>query len=256
MPFTLSHPLAVIPLKRTGLVFSALVVGSMSPDFEYFLRWRQDHHGSHTLLGLFAFCLPSSLVVLWIWHELLKRPLIELAPESHRVRLAFAEREFSFGPGRRFLVICASVLLGAITHIAWDSFTHPWGWPVQNLALLRMEVSPPVIEGKPLFRHLQHASTVLGFLALMALYLIWFRNAKPAHDRVGLIPSRLRPCLYLPAGAIALAYGAAIAAHRFPLEDPENFKGFVVRTAVVAMSTFALFTIGYALWFRWRFRNR
>ena len=32
MPFTLSHPAAVVPLTRRGLVLSALVVGSMTID--------------------------------------------------------------------------------------------------------------------------------------------------------------------------------------------------------------------------------
>src|SRR5215467_12574272 len=38
VPFTFSHPAAVLPLARRGLVFSALVVGSMAPDFPYFVQ--------------------------------------------------------------------------------------------------------------------------------------------------------------------------------------------------------------------------
>lgn len=37
MPFTGSHPAAVLPLLRWGLIPSALVIGSMSPDLGYFL---------------------------------------------------------------------------------------------------------------------------------------------------------------------------------------------------------------------------
>lgn len=38
MPFTLSHPAAVIPLSRVKwLVPSAVLMGSMAPDFPYFL---------------------------------------------------------------------------------------------------------------------------------------------------------------------------------------------------------------------------
>ena len=39
MPFTLSHPAAVLPLRTRApaLPFTALVIGSMTPDAEYYL---------------------------------------------------------------------------------------------------------------------------------------------------------------------------------------------------------------------------
>jgi hypothetical protein len=41
MPFTFAHPAAVLPLRRfcpDRLVWSALVIGTVSPDLEYFVR--------------------------------------------------------------------------------------------------------------------------------------------------------------------------------------------------------------------------
>lgn len=41
MPFTFAHPAAVLWCARwhpAGVPFSAFVIGSKSPDFEYFLR--------------------------------------------------------------------------------------------------------------------------------------------------------------------------------------------------------------------------
>ncbi|MEI5672079.1 MULTISPECIES: DUF4184 family protein [unclassified Nocardioides] len=40
MPFTLVHPAAVLPLVRTPLVPSALVLGSVAPDLPYFVSSR------------------------------------------------------------------------------------------------------------------------------------------------------------------------------------------------------------------------
>ncbi len=40
MPWTVSHPAAAAPFARWGLVLSALVVGSMAPDFVYFRKER------------------------------------------------------------------------------------------------------------------------------------------------------------------------------------------------------------------------
>ena len=257
MPFTLAHPLAVVPLRRTGLVFSALVVGSMSPDFEYFLRplervlpFGLDHHVSHTLAGVFLICLPVSLLLLWLWHSVLKCPLLELAPESHRIRLAPFAGEFSFGPGRRILIVCASILAGVATHIIWDSFTHAWGWPVQSVTPLQAKVSLPGIAPLPAYRCLQHASTVFGFLAVIIVYLHWIRHAPPAKISTGRIPSSRRFRILLIGGIVAIVSGLVLAWFRFPLTDPENFRGFVVRTAVVAMAATILQATLFALWFR------
>src|SRR5882757_2416325 len=102
MPFTLSHPAAVIPIRRYGIL-SALVVGSLAPDILYFIP-RVHHSGAygHTLPGLFFFCLPLGLAALWLFHTFLKRPLISLFPASHQMRLLPAAEGFSFFPLGRF----------------------------------------------------------------------------------------------------------------------------------------------------------
>ncbi|MFP5073747.1 DUF4184 family protein [Neisseria sp. WLZKY-1] len=41
MPFTLAHPIAILPFSRCRYCyFPALVIGSLSPDFVYFLHGR------------------------------------------------------------------------------------------------------------------------------------------------------------------------------------------------------------------------
>src|SRR5690349_14740000 len=83
MPFTAAHPAAILPLAvRLSVPYgvSALAVGSMSPDFEYFL-WRHAASTSgHSIDGLFVFCLPAGLIVLAAFHTLVKRPLALLLP--------------------------------------------------------------------------------------------------------------------------------------------------------------------------------
>ena len=253
MPFTLSHPLAVVPFVRGRLIFSALVVGSMSPDFEYFLRLRQDGHVSHTIAGIFTICLPSGLVVLWLWHELLKRPLLELLPEEHRVRLCARARDFSFGPVRRFLCVCASLVIGTVTHIAWDSLTHGWGMPVHGITALEVRVALPGLSAMPVYRYLQHASSLLGLCGLLGIYVMWFRNAKKFTSTAGLILPQNRTRFLAVGTGVAITIGAVVAARRFPLSDPENLRGFVVRSAVVSISALTAQALVFALWFRRRF---
>ena len=104
LPFTLAHPAAVLPLRRI-LVFSALVVGSMAPDFHYFLGLRPHDHFSHSIRGAFIFCLPVGLAVLWLFQHVMKLPLISLAPERHQERLARFAAAFRWGPASRFALI-------------------------------------------------------------------------------------------------------------------------------------------------------
>ncbi|HNH84716.1 MAG TPA: DUF4184 family protein, partial [Acidobacteriota bacterium] len=51
MPFTFCHPAIVIPVARRSHWLSPLVIGSMSPDFLYFLNFSTGHSFGHTFTG-------------------------------------------------------------------------------------------------------------------------------------------------------------------------------------------------------------
>ena len=105
LPLTFSPPAAVLPLARCRLVFSALVVGSMSPDFIYFIAAVSGNRFSQSLPGTPFFCVPVGLVVLWLFHAVWKYPLISLFPDHHQERLTLAARDFPFAPARRLVTI-------------------------------------------------------------------------------------------------------------------------------------------------------
>src|SRR3954454_14133397 len=86
MPCTFSHPLAVVPLRRfcpERLNFAALVIGSMSPDFGYYVRQFRLASFAHTMLGSVAVCLPSGLLTVGLF-SLLRQPLCFILPQPHR----------------------------------------------------------------------------------------------------------------------------------------------------------------------------
>src|SRR5436190_14372695 len=91
MPFTFAHPAAAVPLLRPLRRFgslSALIIGSMSPDFAYmFPHWVGRPH-SHSLLGLLTFCLPAGIAIYFLLHALIKQPVLSLVPLSTSSRLA------------------------------------------------------------------------------------------------------------------------------------------------------------------------
>lgn len=180
MPFTLSHPLAVIPFRRLcpqWLNFAALVIGSTAPDFGYFASQFELAAFAHTIVGSFAVCLPTGLVALWIFY-LLRQPLCYMLPEPHRsVLTPLATTRTLFTP-RTFVAAAASLLLGAWTHSIWDSFTHRYGWPVKQIEFLHAPVFHIRGEEIMVYRVLQYASTAVGGLGLATLYVLWLRRQK------------------------------------------------------------------------------
>lgn len=123
MPLTFSHPAAAVPFSRWGLPLSALVVGSMSPDFAYFLTQSTLAKIGHTLPGIVLFCIPVGFLVLWTFHAIVKRPLLELLPDRLHRTFAPAVQPFAFGPARRTGLILIALLVGTLTHLLWDQFT-------------------------------------------------------------------------------------------------------------------------------------
>src|SRR3954470_12772459 len=167
MPFTLSHPAAVIPLRRLG-VFSAMVIGSMMPDSLYFMPFGSTHESyGHSLAGLFFYCLPAGVALLWIYHSFLKLPFIAFFPASQQGKLLAAAQGFRFAPLSRFLAIAASVLLGAASHVAWDAFTHQSGWGAQLFPVLRKSVVIPPHFGFFVTELLQLASSLFGLVIIV-----------------------------------------------------------------------------------------
>jgi len=177
LPFTLAHPAAILPFRKF-LVLSALVVGSLAPDFRYFLNLAPRGHFGHSFKGIFIFCLPVGLAVLWIFQRIMKLPLISLAPQSHQQRLAAQAKPFVWSGAARFALIVASLLLGGVSHLAWDAFTHDRGLVVRNVPDMRVPLEEFGTH-RPLYNVLQHGSSILGLAILVFWYWRWFKRTPP-----------------------------------------------------------------------------
>src|SRR6476660_6269644 len=113
MPFTLAHPVAVLPfVRRLRLDTTCLVIGAMAPDFEYFARGEQVSTISHTLRGLLIWNLPATLLLALAWHLWVKQTVLLVAPGGFARRAAplFAR------PSGPVLACAISAVLGAATH--------------------------------------------------------------------------------------------------------------------------------------------
>jgi Domain of unknown function (DUF4184) len=252
LPFTLSHPAAVLPFRKK-MVFSALVVGSMAPDFHYFLDLAPKQYFGHTILGLFVFCLPVGLAVLWTFQTIMKVPLMSLAPYEHQQRLVSLAAPFRWGPSSRFVLILCSLLLGSLTHIAWDSVTHDRGYVVRNIPDLRKMPLQEFGSERPLFNVLQHGSSMAGLAILLFAYRKWFKRTPPQEVPAHLRSSpakkaKIAAVIIAISGAVASVYGYVISE---ALADRRLFIGL---TVVVSLSVLYLEAIAFGLWWRWKMR--
>src|SRR5262249_19568195 len=140
----------------------ALVVGSMSPDFEYFARMRPIRTIGHDLIGIPLLCVPTGLLVLLVFERVMKGPLIGLLPGAIRRRLLLFQSPIHFLPPAPSLLILAPLAVGALPHIAWDAFTHENGWFVPQLPPLAGTLLTFGRRELKVFKFLQYASSAVG----------------------------------------------------------------------------------------------
>jgi hypothetical protein len=229
MPFTISHAAAAIPFRRTKLVLSALVIGCMAPDFEYFLHAGMYGRESHNLRGALEFALPATLILLTVFHVLLKRPIVALLPRAVQERVVLTE--FRFWPSSRLVLIVASALVGIATHRLWDSFTQPDGWAVKHIVWFREQAVVVFHNPWPNYKLAQHGSTVLGLVLLAGWFLHWYRTA-PRHATPVF---SLRPSAKFTSVCAMLAIATLIGYVRAcTLAGPPGLYGSFVANAIVA----------------------
>jgi hypothetical protein len=261
MPFTPSHIAAVLPFRRTRLVWSALVVGAIAPDLEYFLRMSPQGRYGHTLPGLFLFTLPLGILTLWLFHTYVKTPFVELLPEGLERRLVPSIGKFRFGSASRFALIVISLLVGVCTHLIWDSFTHGNTWTTDHMHVLSYPVALFHIGMVPLYKVLQHASTVLGLAALFVWLVAWYQAGKDGFKVAPRIKDRAhhvwprRKILALAAIATVAALGGVFRAWS---ENgiPSNHSALARFIAAFAATMIALMWWQFVAIGIWRSRRR
>ncbi len=195
MPFTASHPAAVLPFLHafapTGAA-SALVIGSMTPDIAYFVPGPDTRHESHMLRGLTSFCLPAGLIGVVTWEWFLRRPMTALLPDALRSRLPEHPPFLPLWRPTVLLPVLAAILIGALTHQIWDSFTHANGVIVDLMPASREKVVTVGGLTIRVYKVFQHASTLLGAALLARAVRDWMRATPPATPPAAALDGRLR----------------------------------------------------------------
>ncbi|WP_055588868.1 DUF4184 family protein [Peterkaempfera griseoplana] len=248
MPFTLSHPAAVLPFLRHGRargpwVASALVAGSMAPDVPYFADSLV--HGAfgygaatHSPWAVPTLDVAIAAVLAAGWHGLLREPLTALLPDRWGAAVDELTRRRRSGVRPRDAGWFAlSAALGAATHVCWDSFTHHDRAGVRLLPVLNRTVA-----GQPLHHWLQYGGSALALLWLAGWAVATTRRAAdavaPGAERRRLrLPVRTRTGVLVLAAAAA-AVGAVHRTHRWTdLHGPAASPADLVPTVCFGAGT-------------------
>jgi hypothetical protein len=204
MPFPLAHPAAVLPLRRfcpRWLSFPALVIGSLSPDLGYCFGPLHVEELSHQFLGGLGFSLPVGLLILLVFRAVRSR-VVEILPARWRPPL----RVLCQRPLGTPAALVASLLIGAITHLLWDSLTHKGGWIVQQIAVLQIPLAPVMSRTLRVHHLLWYICTFVGVAWVCLRCDRWLVRATGA---AGVVPGRagwgvgiLGGLLVLPVAAV------------------------------------------------------
>jgi membrane-bound metal-dependent hydrolase YbcI (DUF457 family) len=184
MPFTVSHAAAVLPLQRFGthrLPLTALMVGSMAPDFGYFFSREESRQVTHSFAGLFTFSLPMGLLVWLFYVAVLEKATITLLPDHWHTRFARTE---AITPA---LVVraCIAIFIGAVTHLLWDAPSHLDTFVTDAFPAL---LGPtPGLAWLPIYHLIQGVSSIVGLVILG----IWLQHLHRQPERSLIRPYRL-----------------------------------------------------------------
>lgn len=210
----------------------------MAPDFPYITGSAAYRALGHRFPGLLEFTLPASVAALWLFHNVLKRPVFGLLPAGFQQRLHGELGEFKFGGASRFLAILGSIVLGIATHVIWDSFTHAYTWPWYRFVWLQGRIRIPKIGLVPTYYAMQYGSTILGLLILVVWGLVWYwQTAVPGGPRPAALPTSRFP---LAVAMFAVAVLSGLLRARFVIGAPMTALNFDTYLLIFGLTALAL----------------
>ncbi|MCA1307574.1 DUF4184 family protein [Microbacterium esteraromaticum] len=247
MPFTPSHAVVALPFVRTPLVPAAIAIGAMTPDLPLFLRGFGVPYGFTHSVANVVWTTLIAFVLFAVWRVVMRPGLVALAPDALASRLPDQWRQTgrraaaeAVGARARFgypLLLVLSLMIGVLSHIVWDLFTHEGRWGVEAIPALQAAWGP-----LPGYKWLQYGSSAFG-LALIGIWmLIWLRR-RPVAPRPALLPTWLR-WAWMAALPIVLvsAWMLGLAAYG-PLTDEFTVRHLAYATLPAASGLWGVLTV-------------
>lgn len=243
MPFTPSHAILAIPFVRTPLAPAAVAVGAMTPDLPLFTRGLiVEYVALHDLTWILLTTI-LSLALLLVWWIVLRPACPLLAPRYVAARLP---REWNrrgaeilreeFGSFSRVALLVLATMIGIVTHIVWDAFTHEGRAGLSLIPALEDEWGP-----LPGYKWLQYGCGVGGVIVLAIAALMWLRRRSPRGVSIAPLGLRITWWASLPVAlTIAVLIGLGVYG---PLTDEFTVRHLAYRTLPLATGVWGLLTV-------------
>jgi hypothetical protein len=103
----------------------------------------------------------------FIFHNFVRDALFSNLPRILKTRIAiFKQFNWNNFFNKHWFIVMISLLIGAASHLLWDSFTHEQGYFAKTIPALMNKVE---IFGRPIliFKIIQHSSTIVGAIAII-----------------------------------------------------------------------------------------
>lgn len=223
MPFTFAHPAIILPLKQAKprlFSLTGLVAGSMAPDFEYFFKVHATSTVSETIPGIFTFNLPVAIGISFLFHLLVRNPLILHLPSPYDKRLSgFLKFDFLRSVKHHPFRFLISAFIGVVSHLLLDLITSPETMTrafhkLQQMQFSELSEGIPALNaslGSQSFLILERAFSIFGLILIG--YLLTKVNC-PAKNFIS--PSTQQKTKFYTVFAVLLAAGVLAAVLLLP----------------------------------------
>lgn len=171
MPFTAAHPAILVPLKKVPekyISWTALIIGSMVPDMEYFIWLSSGSFLSHTRMGIFYFDLPMTFLLAFFWQQ---SAVFICRKRWPYLKAQYLHQRIEYFPDylkKHWFKFTVSALVGILSHLAWDSFSHAKGYMAVNVFPVLIEHISIMGIYTRLCYVVWYVSTIVGLLAIAA----------------------------------------------------------------------------------------
>ena len=253
MPYTLSHPGFILPLKKwnpelfstTGLVF-----GSIAPDYDILLRLTNArfHLFQYDWKEILFLILPLAVFSGVYFHLLIRKVLLKLLPSGIRARIDLRKRStFKTKPAFRIMRLTWSALAAILLHIFLDNISHWDAFPFKIYGWIYYNNYWAGI----IYYYLALYTPALLF-SVAGLILIYY-YMDPKNLKMDVITEAIRHRPFLEFSLVFLIITLAIAAIKIFVSGLE--KGFYIDHIVISLTNGMLvsFYLTPAIFY---FRNR
>ncbi|NOU91918.1 DUF4184 family protein [Paenibacillus sp. LMG 31456] len=225
MPFTLAHPAYAFPLKYISPKYyslTGLVLGSMAPDFEYFYHLEPYQSIGHSIWGLCIQAIPICILLAVIFHYIVKESLALHLPSLFNMnqRAYNILGEWKLNSFNAWIIFLSSVIVGFISHVTTDAFTHAGGLFVVHFSSLR-EV---IIFNLPNYKMLQYGLSFIGLFAILGVVIYYLNSSNPRAEGMPKITRRNKLLFWI----YIITTSVVITSAKIVVSDSPNIIGILV----------------------------